>query len=87
MSEDIKQNMIKTGTTILGIVCKDGIVMAGDRRGTIGQSLIYSKENEKVRKINDYLVFSGCGSATEIQKIEKILPAHLKLNHLKSKFS
>lgn len=84
MDEDIKKNILKTGTTILGIVCKDGVVMAADRRGTIG-NMIYSKEMPKVQAINDYLVFSGCGSATEIQKIPKLLTAELKLKELKSK--
>ena len=29
MDEDFKKNILKTGTTILGIGCKDGVVMAG----------------------------------------------------------
>lgn len=78
-------NFVKTGTTILGIVCKDGVVMAGDKRASLGQGLIYSKDSDKVRAINEYLVFSGCGSATESQKVEKILTAELKLKSLKSK--
>ena len=76
---------LKTGTTILGIVCKDGVVMAGDNRVSMGQSLIISKNFKKVFPINNYLVFSGCGSATEMQKVSKILPAELKLKELRSK--
>ncbi len=78
-------NNIKTGTTILGIVCKDGVVMAGDRRGSMGQTLIAAKDMEKVRPMNDYLVISGCGSATESRKVEQLLTAELKLKHLKSR--
>ena len=85
MDDDFKKNVLKTGTTILGIVCKDGVVMAGDNRGTIGHSLIAMKDLQKVFPINSYLVFSGCGSATEILKIPKILTAELKLKQLKSK--
>jgi len=59
--------------------------MAGDNRATIGGSLIMSKDEKKVYPLNDYLVFSGCGSATEIQKVSKILTAELKLKFLKSK--
>lgn len=76
---------LKTGTTILGIVCKDGVVMAGDRRASIGGSLIYYKDSEKVKTINDHLVFAGTGSSTEIQKISKLLGAELRLKALKSK--
>ena len=85
MDSEIKKSILKTGTTILGIVCKDGIVMAGDRRGSVGDSLIYNKNTKKVSQLNDYLVFSGCGAATEIQKVSKILTAELRLKQLKSK--
>ncbi len=84
MNSELKNSSLSTGTTILGIVCKDGVVMAGDRRATMGH-LIFSKDNEKVRKINDYLVFSGCGSATESQKVAHLLKAELKLKELKSR--
>ena len=84
MDQELK-NSIKTGTTILGIVCKDGVVMAADRRVTAGQGLILGKDFKKVFPINDYLVYSGCGSATEMQKVSKILPAELKLKELRSK--
>ena len=84
MDAELKNSILKTGTTILGIVCKDGIVMAGDRRGTVG-NLIYSRDYSKVRVLNDYLVFSGCGSAAETQKVSKLLTAELKLKELKSK--
>ncbi len=76
--------VLKTGTTIFGIVCKDGVVMAADRRGTVG-TMIYSKDMEKAMKINDYLVLSGCGSGTEIQKVSQLLRAELRLKELKSK--
>ncbi len=81
MDDELK---LKTGTTILGIVCKDGIVMAGDRRGSVG-TLIYNKNTLKVYPLNDYLVLSGCGSATEIQKVAKLLTAEMKLKELKSR--
>ncbi|MDE1848956.1 MAG: proteasome subunit beta [Nanoarchaeota archaeon] len=85
MDSELKSLALKTGTTILGIVCKDGIVMAGDRRITAGQTLITHKDYEKVYPINSYLVYAGCGSATEAQKVSKILAAELKLKGLKSR--
>jgi proteasome beta subunit len=83
MDDELK-NSVKTGTTIIGIVCKDGIVMAADRRTSVG-TMIYGKDSKKVYPLNDYLVFSGCGSATETQKVSKILTAELKLKFLRSK--
>jgi len=84
MDQELKNSIVKTGTTVVGIVCKDGVIMAGDRRGTVG-GLIYSKDMEKVMQLNDYLVFSGCGSGTEIQKVSQLVKAELRLKELKSK--
>lgn len=71
MDEDLKKNILKTGTTILGIVCKDGIVMAADRQGTLG-NMVHQKDAEKVWKINDYLVISGCGVMADIYRVPAI---------------
>jgi len=84
MDEDLKKNILKTGTTILGIVCKDGVVMAADRQVTAG-NIIMSKNERKVFPVNDYLVISGCGIAGDIQRVPKFLSAELKLKELKSR--
>ncbi len=84
MDSDLKDSILKTGTTILGIVCKDGVVMAADRRGTAG-GIVMGKNMEKVFLINNYIIMAGCGLAMEIQKIPKYLAAELKLKELRSK--
>ncbi|MCX6748439.1 MAG: hypothetical protein NT076_02440 [Candidatus Pacearchaeota archaeon] len=84
MNEELKNSVLKSGTSILGIVCKDGIVMAGDRRATAG-NLVMSKDTQKVVKVNDYLVTSGTGMASDIDMLQKIIRAELKLKHLRSK--
>lgn len=84
MDEELKKNILKTGTTILGIVCKDGIVMAADRQISMG-NLVARKDAEKVFPINDYLIFAGCGVAGDIQRVPRFLGAELRLKELKSK--
>ena len=84
MDEELKKNILKTGTTILGIVCKDGVVMAADRQVTAG-TIVMNKKEQKVFLINSYLVGAGCGIAADIQRVPKILAAELKLKELKSK--
>ena len=84
MDEELKNNILKSGTSILGIVCKDGIVMAGDRRATAG-NLIMSKNTQKVVQINNYLVTSGTGMASDIDMLKKLVAAELKLKELKSR--
>ena len=84
MDSELKNSILKTGTTILGIVCKDGVVMAADRQVTAG-NLVVSKNTGKVYQVNDYIVFAGCGNASDAQRISKLLPAELKLKELRAK--
>ena len=74
MDQELKNSILKTGTTILGIVCKDGVVMAADRQITAG-NFVMSKTERKVFQVNDYLVMSGCGVAGDVQRVPKILSA------------
>src|SRR3989344_664525 len=84
MDNELKNSILKTGTTILGIVCKNGVVMASDRRATAG-NLVMSKNTKKAVKVNDYLVMSGTGNASDIEMQKKVIAAQLRLKELKSK--
>jgi len=84
MDNDLTKNILKTGTSILGIVCKDGVVMAADRQATAG-NIVLNKHEQKVFPVNDYLVISGCGIAADIKRVPKFLAAELKLKELRSK--
>jgi|TARA_Y100000034_G_scaffold85111_1_gene102078 proteasome beta subunit len=84
MDAELKNSILKTGTTILGIVCKDGVIVASDRQSTAG-TIVMSKKSQKTIKINDYLTFSGTGMVSDIQRTSKILAAELKLKELKSR--
>jgi len=84
MDEDIKKSMLKTGTTVIGIVCKEGVVMAADRQVTAG-NIVMSKNTKKVYPVNDYIIFAGCGNASDAQKISKILAAELKIKELRAR--
>ena len=84
METELKNSILKSGTTILGIVCKDGVVMAADRRATAG-TIVVMKNAEKVFLVNDYLVISGTGMMSDIDRVPKFLAAELKLKELRSK--
>jgi proteasome beta subunit len=83
-NSEISSKILKSNTSIVGIVCKDGIVMGADKRATAG-TFIASKNEQKVKKINDYLVVSGTGSASDIALSEKVIAAELRLKELKTK--
>jgi proteasome beta subunit len=50
------------GTTIVAIACSDGVVMAGDRRATMG-NLIASRDIEKVHPADAYSCIGIAGTA------------------------
>jgi proteasome beta subunit len=84
MDNELKNSILKTGTTILGIVCKDGVVMASDRQMTVG-NLVMAKDFRKTVQINDYLLISFTGMVSDAQRVPKLLAAELKLKELRSK--
>ncbi len=84
MDNELKNSILKTGTTILGIVCKDGIVMASDRQITVG-NLVVGKNYRKTVQINNYLLISFTGMISDAQRVPKLLAAELKLKELRSK--
>lgn len=84
MDNELKNSILKSGTTILGIVCKDGIIMASDCQSTAG-NIVMNKKAEKTKKINDYLLYSGAGLSSAIQRTAKVLQAELRLKELRSK--
>jgi len=85
MDAELKNSILNTGTTILSIVCKDGVVMASDRQVTLGHSLVSDKKFSKTNQINDYLVISWAGQVSGAQRRSKLIAAELKLKELKSR--
>ncbi len=83
MDTELKNSILKTGTTIIGIVCKDGVVMAADRQVTAG-NIVMNKNTPKVVQVNDYVVSSWTGGVADAQRLGKLIAAELKLKELKS---
>ncbi len=75
--------MIKHGTTTVGILCKDGIVLAADRRATAGY-LIADKRAEKIVKISDKMAITTAGSVSDAQLLVKLIRAELTLKKLRT---
>ncbi len=77
------EKQLKTGTTTLGLMCKDGIVLAADRRATAGY-FVAAKKVDKVLKITDDIAVTIAGTVSDIQLLIKLIKAELKLKHLKT---
>ncbi len=85
MDAELKSKILNTGTSLVSIVCKEGIVMASDRQVTGGQSLVMDKNFQKTNPINDYLVISFAGQVSGAQRLVKIIAAELKLKELRTR--
>lgn len=84
MNEEIQKSILKSNTSIVGLVCKDGIVLGADRRVTAG-SLIMSKAYKKILSVNEHLMVAYTGGVADAQLTNKILAAELRLKELKTK--
>jgi len=85
MDTDLEKNILKTGTSLVGIVCKEGIVLASDRKVTLGGQIVADKDFLKTEQINEYLVMSFSGTLSDAKFNNRIIAAQLKLKELRDK--
>ncbi|HJJ58839.1 MAG TPA: archaeal proteasome endopeptidase complex subunit beta [Methanocorpusculum sp.] len=69
---------VKTGTTTVGIVFKDGVVLATERRATMG-TLIASKKAKKVHAIADRIGMTIAGGVGDAQQLIRIINVECSL--------
>jgi len=79
-----EQEIMKTGTTTVGIVCRDGIVLAADKRATSGY-LIADKKADKIYAITDNIAVTMAGTASDAQLLIKLARAELDLKSIRNK--
>lgn len=77
--EDVK----KTGTTTVGLVCKDGVVMGSELRATMG-TMIAHKITQKVFKIDEHLALTTAGLVGDAQLLTRYARAEAELYRLKT---
>jgi proteasome beta subunit len=80
---DSKEQMIKkTGTTTVGLVCKDGVILASDKRATMGY-FIANKKTPKIHLISDYIGMTIAGGVGDAQSLVRWMRAEIKMYELK----
>ena len=72
---------LKTGTTTVGIKCRDGIVLAADKRA--GGGIIIDKRAQKIYQITDNIALTMAGVASDAQLITKLIGAELRLMEIR----
>jgi proteasome beta subunit len=73
---------VKKGTTTIGLVCKEGVVMATEMRATMG-TLIAHKTTQKLFKIDDNLGLTVAGVVGDAQTLARYITAEVELYKLK----
>jgi proteasome beta subunit len=90
LSGKLDKHVLKTGTLTIGIVCKDGIILAADNRQTYasGNGVAYiAGKAEKVSPINERVLVTTAGGASDSRRVIKLVRAEIRLKELKSKKS
>ena len=72
---------IVTGTTTVGVICDDGVVLATESQATMGY-LVASHRAPKIHKITDHIAMTISGSVADAQQIIRIIKANVNLRRL-----
>jgi 20S proteasome subunit beta 2 len=72
---------MKTGTTIVGLVYNDGIVLGADTRATEGP-IVADKNCFKIHRISEKIWCCGAGTAADTENITGLIESQLELHRL-----
>ncbi|PVU98091.1 hypothetical protein BB560_002108 [Smittium megazygosporum] len=74
----------KTGTTIVGLIYKDGVVLGADTRATAG-SIVADKNCAKIHYISKNIYCCGAGTAADTEFTTNMISSKLTLHELNSR--
>jgi len=77
----LQQEKLTTGTTTVGLVFKDGVIMASESKSTLGW-LVSSKTSKKIYQVDDRIAVTTAGGAGDTQTLVRILKAEISLYKL-----
>jgi len=72
---------VKTGTTIVGLIFKDGVVLGADTRSTEGP-IVADKNCEKIHYIAPNIYCCGAGTAADTEHTTALISSQLELHRL-----
>ncbi|CEP00253.1 Proteasome subunit beta [Plasmodiophora brassicae] len=73
--------MKKTGTTIVGVCFKGGVVLGADTRATEGP-IVCDKNCKKIHYIADNIFCCGAGTAADTENVTRMVSSQLELHRL-----
>jgi len=72
---------LKTGTTIAGVIFKDGVVLGADTRAT-EDTIVADKNCEKIHFIADNIYCCGAGTAADTEMTTNLISSKIELHRL-----
>lgn len=84
VDQDIKNNILKSGTSLVSIVCTDGVVLGADRKVTAG-NLVVDKNFTKIFFVAENILVATTGSVSDAQFTLKLLTAELRIKEIKNR--
>ncbi len=69
---------IRKGTTTIGLLGNDGIILASESRATMG-TMIANKEVEKIFKVQDHIGITTAGSVADAQTLVRVMQVETNL--------
>jgi len=72
---------VKTGTTIVGVVFEDGVVLGADTRAT-SDHVVFEKRCEKIHYIAPNIYCCGAGTAADTENTTELISSQLELHRL-----
>ncbi|KAG5858795.1 proteasome subunit beta type-7 [Encephalitozoon hellem] len=70
--------IVKTGTTIVGLKYKTGVILAADTRSTQGP-VVSDRNCEKIHRISDKIMCCGAGTAADAERVTRMASKELRL--------
>jgi proteasome beta subunit len=80
MQENIEKLALK-GTTTVGVVCTDGVILSSDTRVTMGYFVAH-KHGKKIYQIDDHIGMTISGGVADAQFVVELLKVNAKLYKL-----
>jgi proteasome beta subunit len=77
-NSDVVDQLTLKGTTTIGVVCGDGVILGSDSRVTMGYYVAH-KHGKKVYQIDEHLAMTIAGSVADAQKAVDILITNARL--------
>ncbi|MEM3788258.1 MAG: archaeal proteasome endopeptidase complex subunit beta [Candidatus Bathyarchaeia archaeon] len=77
-NSNVVDKLTLKGTTTVGVVCKDGVILASDTRVTMGFYVAH-KHGKKIYKIDDHMAMTIAGTVADAQRTVDILTANAQL--------